>query len=136
MSSAPHIPNASTHSDLADWGVQPNALDGASHSSGRLLYKGPNNQPESGIWVCTPGRWTLSIPRDELCYFMFASTKGNEILRNSISRFLKCSQMESFWKKIFAYVSRTYPGFVDTGLIEKCIATYVRSSCAQRIKIP
>jgi uncharacterized cupin superfamily protein len=84
MSSAPHIPNASTHSDLADWGVQPNALDGASHSSGRLLYKGPNNQPESGIWVCTPGRWTLSIPRDELCYFMsgratYRSTEGEVI---------------------------------------------------------
>jgi uncharacterized cupin superfamily protein len=84
MSSAPHIPNASTHSDLADWGVQPNALGGASHSSGRLLYKGPNNQPESGIWVCTPGRWTLSIPRDELCYFMsgratYLSTEGEVI---------------------------------------------------------
>ena len=84
MSSAPHIPNASTHSDLADWCVQPNALDGASHSSGRLLYKGPNNQPESGIWVCTPGSWTLSIPRDELCYFMsgratYRSTEGEVI---------------------------------------------------------
>lgn len=84
MSSAPHIPKASIHSDLADWGAQPNALEGASHSSGRLLYKGPNNQPESGIWVCTPGRWALSIPRDELCYFMsgratYRSTEGEVI---------------------------------------------------------
>ena len=70
MSSAPHIPNASTHSDLADWGVQPNALDGASHSSGRLLYKGPNNQPESGIWVCTPGKWFCHVTRDEFCHFL------------------------------------------------------------------
>jgi uncharacterized cupin superfamily protein len=34
------------------------------------LYKGPQNRPESGIWVVTPGTWRLSIPRDELCYFV------------------------------------------------------------------
>ena len=25
---------------------------------------------ETGIWECTPGRWRLSIPRDELCHFL------------------------------------------------------------------
>jgi hypothetical protein len=70
MSSAPHLAKASTRADLVDWGVQPNALEGASHSTGRLVHKGPNNQPESGIWVCTPGRWRLSIPRDEFCHFV------------------------------------------------------------------
>ncbi|ESY55170.1 MULTISPECIES: cupin domain-containing protein [unclassified Mesorhizobium] len=69
-SSAPHLHQASTRTDLVDWGAQPDALDGASHSTGRLVHKGPNNQPESGIWVCTPGRWRLSIPRDELCHFV------------------------------------------------------------------
>jgi hypothetical protein len=69
-SSAPHLARASTRDDLVDWGAQPNALDGASHSTGRLVHKGPNNQPESGIWVCTPGRWRLSIPRDEFCHFV------------------------------------------------------------------
>ena len=38
--------------------------------TGRLLSKGPNNQPETGIWVCTPGTWPLSIPRDEFCHFV------------------------------------------------------------------
>jgi uncharacterized cupin superfamily protein len=33
-------------------------------------HKGPNNRPEAGLWVCTPGRWRLAVPRDELCYFM------------------------------------------------------------------
>ena len=69
-SSAPHLAAASTRTDLVDWGMQPNALEGASHSTGRLVHKGPSNQPESGIWVCTPGRWRLSIPRDEFCHFV------------------------------------------------------------------
>jgi uncharacterized cupin superfamily protein len=69
-SSAPHLYKASTCTDLVDWGVQPDALQGVSHSSGRLVYKGPDNRPECGIWMCTPGRWRLAIPRDELCHFV------------------------------------------------------------------
>ena len=70
LSSAPHLYDASTRTDLVDWGVQPDAIEGSSRSTGRLVHKGPNNQPESGIWVCTPGRWRLSIPRDEVCHFV------------------------------------------------------------------
>ena len=69
-SSAPHIHNATSYDDLVDWGPQPDSIEGQSHSSGRLLYKGPGNQPETGIWVCTPGRWRLSIPRVEFCHFV------------------------------------------------------------------
>lgn len=69
-SSAPHLTRASTRTDLVDWGAQPEPLAGASHSSGRLVHKGPDNRPECGIWVCTPGRWRLSIPRDEFCHFV------------------------------------------------------------------
>lgn len=69
-STAPHIRGARDYDDLVDWGVQSDALEGVSHSSGRLLFKGPNNSPETGLWVCTPGRWRLSIPRDELCHFV------------------------------------------------------------------
>lgn len=69
-SSVPRLEDASTRSDLVDWGAQPDALAGASHSSGRLVHKGPGNRPEVGIWVCTPGAWRLSIPRDELCHFV------------------------------------------------------------------
>ncbi len=35
-----------------------------------LLFKGPGNEPEIGLWQCTPGTWPLSIPRDELCHFV------------------------------------------------------------------
>lgn len=70
ISSAPYLTNASTRTDLVDWGVQPDAIEGQSRSMGRLVHKGPNNQPEIGIWVCTPGRWRLSIPRDEFCHFV------------------------------------------------------------------
>jgi uncharacterized protein len=83
-SSAPHLYEASTRADLVDWGVQPDAIDGQSRSTGRLVHKGPNNQPECGIWVCTPGRWRLSIPRDELCHFVagratYRSSEGETI---------------------------------------------------------
>jgi len=70
-SSAPHLPGASTWGEsLADWGVQPDALEGVSRSSGRLLWKGEGGRPEVGLWVCTPGRWRLSLPADELCHFV------------------------------------------------------------------
>ncbi len=70
MSSAPHLHDASTRFDLVDWGAQPEAISGASHSTGRLVHKGPGNRPEIGIWVCSPGEWRLAIPRDELCHFV------------------------------------------------------------------
>lgn len=74
-SSAPHIHGALGYDDLVDWGDQPDCLDGPSKSSGRLLFKRPDatlggNSPETGIWVCTPGKWPLSIPRDEFCHFI------------------------------------------------------------------
>jgi uncharacterized cupin superfamily protein len=69
-SSAPHLADASTRTDVVSWGAQPDALAGNSQSSGRVLYKGPGGQPECGLWICTPGRWRLAIPRDELCYFV------------------------------------------------------------------
>lgn len=54
-SSAPHIHNATTFDDLVDWGAQPNMVEGTSQSMGRLLHKGPENIPETGIWDCTRG---------------------------------------------------------------------------------
>ena len=84
---APHLYQASTRTDLVDWGAQPDALDGASHSTGRLVHKGPNNQPESGIWVCTPGRWRLSIPRDELCHFV----AGRATYRSDVGEVIEVS---------------------------------------------
>ncbi|QKC94268.1 cupin domain-containing protein [Mesorhizobium sp. NZP2298] len=86
-SSAPHLHHASTRTDLVDWGTQPDALEGASHSTGRLVHKGPNNQPESGIWVCTPGRWRLSIPRDELCHFV----AGRATYRSDVGEVIEVS---------------------------------------------
>ena len=87
ISSAPHLHQASTRTDLVDWGVQPDALEGASHSTGRLVHKGPNNQPESGIWVCTPGRWRLAIPRDELCHFV----AGRATYRSDVGEVIEVS---------------------------------------------
>lgn len=69
-SSAPHIEAPATHWPLKDWGYQPNSIAGNSKSDGVLLFKGPDNRPESGVWQCTPGTWPLEISRDELCYFI------------------------------------------------------------------
>ena len=69
-SSAPHIENPANYGPLKDWGHQPNPISGNSKSDGVLLYKGPNNQPECGLWQVTPGTWPLAIPRDELCHFV------------------------------------------------------------------
>ncbi len=69
-SSAPHIECTLIHEPLKDWGYQPNSIAGHSKSDGVLLYKGPNNQPECGLWQVTPGTWPLEIPRDELCHFV------------------------------------------------------------------
>jgi len=69
-SSAPHIHGARSMSDLKDWGPQPDAIEGQSRSSGLLLHKSADGKVESGLWVCTPGSWRLSMTGDELCYFM------------------------------------------------------------------
>ncbi|KAA3451237.1 cupin [Mesorhizobium sp. SARCC-RB16n] len=86
-SSAPHLHQASTRTDLVDWGAQPEALEGTSHSTGKLVHKGPDNQPESGVWVCTPGRWRLSIPRDELCHFV----SGRATYRSDVGEVIEVS---------------------------------------------
>jgi uncharacterized protein len=69
-SSAPHLHDATSDQlELADWGPQPDAIEGRSHSTGRLVHKGDGGRPEVGLWRCTPGRWRLSIPANELCFF-------------------------------------------------------------------
>lgn len=72
-STAPHVHDASSFGNLVDWGAQPDPVEGASRSTGRLLHKGPDGAPEVGIWVCTPGIWRLVIPRDEFCHFVAGS---------------------------------------------------------------
>ena len=70
-SSAPHLEGPASYAGrLKDWGHQPDAISGNSKSDGVLLFKGPGNEPEIGLWQCTPGTWPLSIPRDELCHFV------------------------------------------------------------------
>ena len=69
-SSAPHLRPATTIGNLVDWGAQPASLEGQSHSSGILLWKNNEGTSESGLWVCSPGRWRLSLPSDELCHFI------------------------------------------------------------------
>ena len=70
MTSAPLLRAALDITDLADWGAIPTMLEGESRTSGRLIYKGPDGRSESGLWVCTPGKWACHVTRDEFCHFL------------------------------------------------------------------
>lgn len=95
-SSAPHVVPATTLGDLTDWGDQPDMLEGQSHSSGVLLWMSDDKKSESGLWVCTPGTWRLSLPGDELCHFIagratYTSDEGEviEVTPGTVVHFLQ-----------------------------------------------
>jgi len=64
------LKNPSVTEDLIDWGVIPTMIEGESHTSGILIYKGEDGSPETGVWLCTPGFWSCKVERDEFCYFI------------------------------------------------------------------
>jgi hypothetical protein len=64
------LKNPSVAEDLIDWGVIPTMIEGESHTSGILIYKGEDGSPETGVWVCAPGFWSCEVERDEFCYFI------------------------------------------------------------------
>lgn len=79
VSSAPHLAPATTWADdLKDWGPQPDPIAGTSHSSGRLLWKSADGAVEAGLWLCTPGIWRLSIPKEEVCHFIAGRARYRE----------------------------------------------------------
>ena len=96
-SSAPHLrPATYWNADLRDWGVQPDPIEGQSHNHGRLLWKGEDNRPESGIWLCTPGSWRLTMVGDELCHFLagratYVGDNGEviEVRAGTVAQFLE-----------------------------------------------
>jgi uncharacterized cupin superfamily protein len=66
----PFLRNPLAQTDLVDWGVIPTMIEGQSHTSGKLLYKGAEGRSECGIWRCTPGKWNCHVTRDEFCHFL------------------------------------------------------------------
>ena len=57
--------------ELVDWGPVPEPLgEPVSHTSGRLLHRDEDGSNETGVWVCTPGRWRCVVERDEFCHFL------------------------------------------------------------------
>jgi uncharacterized cupin superfamily protein len=66
----PILRNPLSIPDLADWGAISTMLEGTSHTSGKLLHKGPDGRSECGIWRCTPGKWFCHVTRDEFCHFL------------------------------------------------------------------
>jgi uncharacterized cupin superfamily protein len=70
-SSAPHLTDPLNHpGPFKDWGAIPTMIEGQSHTSGLLLFKGPNGESETGIWICTPGYWNCHVINDEFCHFL------------------------------------------------------------------
>ena len=41
-----------------------------SLTRGRLLHRDADGGNETGLWVCTPGRWRCVVQRDEFCQFL------------------------------------------------------------------
>ena len=70
MSSAPHLRDPKSVSQLVDWGPVAEPLEGKSMTSGRLLHRNADGSSECGIWACTPGTWRCVVTRDELCHFL------------------------------------------------------------------
>jgi uncharacterized cupin superfamily protein len=57
--------------ELIDWGPVSEPLgDPVSRTRGKLLYRDENADNETGLWVCTPGRWRCSVGRAEFCPFL------------------------------------------------------------------
>ena len=56
--------------DIVDWATIPTMLEGVSHVSGRVLSKGPGGASETGLWICTPGKWFCHVTSDEFCHFL------------------------------------------------------------------
>ncbi|MCA9781262.1 MAG: cupin domain-containing protein [Candidatus Eremiobacteraeota bacterium] len=72
-SSTPVLRDSRTSPATADWGEIPTMLEGSSRTSGILLTRQPDRRAESGIWICTPGRWECHVTSDEYCHFLSGS---------------------------------------------------------------
>ena len=56
---------------LVDWGPVPAPIgEAVSRTSGRLLHRDDDGSNETGVWVCTPGRWRCVVERGAFCHFL------------------------------------------------------------------
>jgi hypothetical protein len=56
---------------LEDWG--PVGLpqgESVSRLSGKILEMSADEDLESGVWQCTPGRWRRQVKKAEFCHFL------------------------------------------------------------------
>jgi uncharacterized cupin superfamily protein len=57
--------------ELIDWGPVAEPLgEPVSRTSGLLLHRDEGGANETGLWVCTPGRWRCLVERPEFCHFL------------------------------------------------------------------
>lgn len=57
--------------ELVDWGPVAEPLgEPVSLTRGVLLHRDDDGGNETGLWVCTPGRWRCTIERAEFCHFL------------------------------------------------------------------
>lgn len=61
-------------STLEDWGPVGLPIgEPVSHLSGKILEMSADEDVESGVWQCTPGRWRRQVKKAEFCYFLKGS---------------------------------------------------------------
>ncbi|MBB1251106.1 cupin domain-containing protein [Rhizobium sp. G21] len=55
---------------LEHWGPSKTATEGDPIMAGKILSVNADGSSECGIWSCTPGTRTITIPSDEFCVFL------------------------------------------------------------------
>lgn len=80
----PYWPDAAQVA-LEDWGPSRNVLEGAPRLSGKVLHANSDGSSECGLWSCTPGSRSVTIPSDEFCVFLsgrgrYIANDGQEIV--------------------------------------------------------
>lgn len=67
IAAAAGIPSA----ELVDWGPVDKPIGATvSTTRGRILDRGKDGYPESGVWECSPGVWRCEVGRAEFCHFL------------------------------------------------------------------
>ena len=57
--------------DIGEFAAKPTSIEGAQREAAKTLWTSPDGKMETGIWECTPGRFTADRANNaELCHLL------------------------------------------------------------------
>ena len=57
--------------DLGDFAAKPTSIEGEQQDAAKALWTSPDGRMETGVWECTPGRFTADRSQAaELCHLL------------------------------------------------------------------